>query len=154
MIRLIGSTCFLFCLLAVHSIGGTSTTAAQSPEIPETLEPWKGWVLWGNDELKSPPVYNNPKDRIQFWPSELSLSADAQSARWKVSLHSFAKTWVPLPGSARNWPRDVKLNGATIVVVERAGRPSVKVDEGQHELSGEFAWDTMPQSIQIPAETC
>ena len=152
MIRLFSARCLLSLLFAAFLSQGLTTAVAQTPEIPETLEPWKGWVLWGTDHLQSPPVYNNSKQRIRFWPSELSLLVDARSGKWQVSLQSFADTWVPLPGSPEIWPRNVELNGATIVVVERNGRPSVKLPPGQHKLTGEFSWQTMPQSIPIPAQ--
>ncbi len=155
MIRLFGSTLVLFAVLVGPSLAGYSGLAAQTtetPEVPEMLEPWKGWVLWGTDGLKSPSVYNDRNSRIQFWPSELSLSATAKSADWEVALQAYSETWVPLPGSSEVWPREVKLNGAAIVVVERDGRPVVKVGEGKHTLSGQFAWQAMPQSIPIPSQ--
>ncbi len=152
MIRPFCSTLFLIGVLVGASLAGLSDTSAQTPEIPETLEPWKGWVMWGADHLNSPPAYNNPKGRIHFWPSKLSLLAEGKSASWKISLQAFTETWVPLPGSPDIWPREVKLNGAAIVVVERDGQPAVKLPEGQHELSGEFAWESIPQSITIPSQ--
>jgi len=152
MIRQFGLALLMTGLLTVGLLGGPSGIVAQTPEIPEVLKPWKGWVLKGTETLNSPSVYNDRNSRIQFWPSELSLAALAESAKWEVSLQAYGETWVPLPGSADVWPREVKLNGAAVVVVERDGRPVVKVAEGQHKLSGEFAWQTMPQSIPIPSE--
>ena len=50
------------------------------------------------------------------------------------------------------WPMDVVDSDQSIPVFEREGRPSVLLSAGQHDLSGKFLWDTMPQRIAVPRE--
>ena len=125
---------------------------AQRQEIPEVLQPWKDWVTWNDAQRDCPPAYNNVDDRICFWPSRLTLNATPQTGEWKITVVVFAETWMPLPGNTDIWPLNVLGNGGPAVVVERDGRPAVKLQKGRHELSGEFAWEQMPQRISIPKE--
>ncbi|MBP86625.1 MAG: hypothetical protein CMJ64_07915 [Planctomycetaceae bacterium] len=125
---------------------------AQRPDIPDALKPWEDWATWKDTARKCPPVFNNADDRVCFWPSQLSLSTGQQSGSWKVTVVVFAETWLPLPGSEDSWPLNVVGNGESVVVVDRQGRPAVRLPSGRYELSGKFAWDEMPQRIAIPQE--
>ena len=125
---------------------------AQRQQIPDILKPWEDWVTWNDAERNCPSAYNDVDDRICFWPSRLTLNADQQTGSWKVTVVVFADAWMPLPGSQDVWPLKVMGNGEPVVVVERDGRPAVKLQTGRHELSGEFSWDQMPQRILIPKE--
>ena len=122
------------------------------PEIPDALVPWKVWATWDNRDQDAPAAYNNANERILFWPSQLSLNTGPKSAEWRITVTAFAETWVPLPGSADVWPLKVIGDGEPKVVVERDGRPAIKLPPGRHELSGQFAWDSMPERIAVPRE--
>ncbi|MHB8877006.1 MAG: hypothetical protein ACYC8T_25195 [Myxococcaceae bacterium] len=60
---------------------------------------------------------------------------------------------MPLPGDDKRWPQDVKVNGQGAVVAPRGGVPSVFLPKGDPMVTGTFAWDSLPESVQIPAET-
>ncbi len=126
--------------------------SAQDREIPEVLKPWRDWATWQDRDQNSPAAYNNPQDRIPFWPSRLELDVGASSAEWRISVKVFDTTWLPLPGSNQVWPIRVLSNGQPVPVVEFEGRPGVKLAAGRYELRGEFAWEQIPQKIAIPQQ--
>ena len=59
---------------------------------------------------------------------------------------------MPLPGSGDIWPIDVRANNEPVAVIERDGIPSIRLPAGEHQLSGRFSWDAIPQRIAVPAE--
>ena len=137
--------------LRLHgAVGGPAE--AQQRSVPPVLQPWRDWVTWDDPHLACPTPYNASDQRVCFWPSRLSLSADGQSGRWNVEVVVFAETWVPLPGNDDAWPITVRVEGEPVAVVERDGVPSVQLPAGQHQISGEFQWDQMPQRVAIPRQ--
>ncbi|REJ95999.1 MAG: hypothetical protein DWQ35_05425 [Planctomycetota bacterium] len=138
----------LFGLTLLH----TAISLGQEKQIPEVLQPWRDWVTWDDKHQGCPPLFNDAQQHICFWPSRLTLVADKTSGRWQVEIRVFEEAWVPLPGSGDVWP--IKpLNGDTpLVVVERDGRPAVRLPTGVHQLSGEFRWEEIPQRIAIPPQ--
>jgi hypothetical protein len=138
-------------LLAATLLAAFSALAER--QIPGPLQEWQDWALWDARHRDCPTPFNDATRHVCFWPGELSLSADAQSATWQLQVTVFAQTWVPLPGGAETWPVQVRGNGAPLAVVEHEGRPSVELLPGHHLISGTFEWEEqMPQRIGMPPE--
>ena len=137
----------LLCALLLGSIA-----VADDPDVPKVLQPWEDWVTWGVKHRDCPKLYSSADKPICFWPSKLELSASEDGATWQTSVNVFEESWVPLPGTREVWPINVRVGDDLVVVVERDGRPAVKLPAGQHDLSGEFRWDEMPQRIAIPQQ--
>ncbi|MEO2047288.1 MAG: hypothetical protein ABGX16_12030 [Pirellulales bacterium] len=135
---------------AVLCVGGFAW--AQQKEIPVSLRPWTDWATWQDKHANCPSPYNKASEHLCFWPSRLSLTAEPNLGTWSVEVTLFAQTWVPLPGSDKNWPLDVHANDQSLAVISREGQPCVQLPVGQHTLSGRFHWDTMPQWIAIPKQ--
>jgi len=57
------------------------------------------------------------------------------------------------PGNDKRWPLDVTVDGKRTVVIPREGVPSVELEPGDHVIAGVFAWDSLPESLQVPAQT-
>ncbi len=119
-------------------------------DIPPSLEPWKAWVLHGQEDRFCPVSYNNGQEYKCIWPSRLNLDLDANGGRFIQQWLVFAKDWVPLPGSGKTWPQDVTIDGKAAAVVEKEGTPSVYMSAGRHLLKGIFSWNEMPEMIRIP----
>ncbi|TWT83548.1 hypothetical protein CA13_50140 [Planctomycetes bacterium CA13] len=151
MNRFASRTAALF-LLVLCSLGAFSPrfSKAQTHTIPEPLQPWMDWVTWQDTHQDCPRVYLNADQPICFWPSKLDLFANNDGATWQTTITVFGDSWVPLPGSDKNWPMDVRSGEDDLVVVQHDGYPAVKLPPGEHELSGTFTWDTMPQKITVP----
>ncbi len=142
------SLCPLFALLL---LSGAQLSLAQAPvPVPPPLEPWGDWVRFSEPDSEAPPVFDDAKQRIRLWPSELSLDAEAKKGAFKLSVRAFAPTWLTLPGDSMTWPQNVEIDGELAVVVQRGDRPAMKLEGGLHEITGEFPWDEMPQRIPIP----
>ncbi len=125
---------------------------AQERLIPEVLVPWQDWATWGDRHRDCPTPYNTADEHICFWPSQLAVTAAPRQGGWTLAVSVFADTWVPLPGSDTLWPLNVLVDGEPATVVEREGRPAVRLSAGRHQLSGDFRWARMPQTIAIPKQ--
>jgi hypothetical protein len=122
-----------------------------SQPIPPALNEWKEWVLFGNEKAFAPRPYNDVSKTISIWPSRLKLDTDASSGSWEVAVQLFAEDWVPLPGDDQTWPQAVQSDGKDLPVVEKNGKPSVRLPSGVHPLKGQFKWSEAPQKIAVPS---
>ncbi len=139
--------CVMLCIFWLANVAD-----AQLKEIPPTLEPWKGWVLWGEENPDCPTPFNTSEQHICSWPSRLTLTADNEKGSWQIQVRVFEESWVSLPGNGQTWPFNVRANDEPFAVVERNEVPSVRLAAGLHDLSGEFRWSEMPQRIAVPRE--
>ncbi len=139
----------IVCLLALL---GTEPGLAQEREIPDVLKPWQDWVTWGDEHRDCPKLYSSANEPVCFWPSRLELEADDNGATWSIDVSVFDESWIPLPGASELWPVEVRVGEELVVIVERDGRPAVKLPKGEHQISGEFRWESMPQRIAIPSQ--
>ena len=126
------------------------TAAFAAPDIPPQLEEWQEWALWKQEHKQCPTPYNSGEEHLCFWPSSLELKTDSETGSWTMQVTCYAETWVPLPGDADLWPINVGTDTNKLVVVDRNGHPATRLPEGVHQISGEFAWDDMPQKIHVP----
>ncbi len=99
--------------------------AGAAEPVPSGLEPWRGWVLRGQEFRACPLIAGHraaaAEDFLCAWPGMLELSADDHGAdvtqRWRVEVES----WIPLPGDAEYWPQQVSVDGQPAPVVDHAG---------------------------------
>ena len=131
------------------------TSVAQTPDIPEELRGWEGWVLDGREHLRCPMHedggVNAPDGRICVWPGPIELDADATGARFAQRVEVFAPGILALPGDATAWPQDVAIDGRAAPVVERAGGPHLRLAPGTYRVTGRYAWPRMPEALALPA---
>jgi hypothetical protein len=121
-------------------------------DVPKPLEPWTQWALWDQEQSLCPFFHGTGATRCA-WPSRLELSLDDKAGRFTQAWRIDVDAWVPLPGDDKRWPQEVKVNGQGAVVAPRGGVPSVYLSKGDHQVTGSFAWDSVPESVQIPPET-
>lgn len=124
------------------------------PEVPAALEPWRDWVLYG-EEYRACPVLNGTQpgqrnNHICAWPGELAIDIDAGGAEFELPWTIYAETWVPLPGNRQYWPTDVTIDGSARAVVDRGGQPSIRLEAGTHTITGALRWVTRPASVPVP----
>ena len=137
---------WLVCLLVV------GIAHAQS-NVPTPLEPWRAWVLKGQQFRACPLIAgragNAPEDFVCAWPGMLALDADATGAsfgqHWKVD----AESWIALPGDAEHWPQQVTVDGQPAAVVDHAG-PALRLAAGNHEVRARIGWRERPQTLRVP----
>jgi hypothetical protein len=114
-----------FSALMASSSFAPAAPEGTAKEIPEPLQPWKGWAIWEDADRACPSPYQDPAKRLCFWPSRLALQVDSASGRFDLGVSVFNETWIPLPGGRDVWPVKVKADGVLLAVVEHDGRPSV-----------------------------
>jgi hypothetical protein len=120
-------------------------------EIPEALRGWEDWATWDVPERACPTPYDESSRPLCFWPSRLTLAVDRTSGHFELETTVFSESWVPLPGDADTWPREVKVNGVAQPVVEHGERPSLKLPAGTHRIEGIFQWNEEPRKISMPS---
>lgn len=124
--------------------------AGPTKAVPPELAPWVPWVLEGREAAMCPSLPHTAT--MCAWPARLELSLDEKGGKFVQTWHLEATQWVPLPGDAKRWPLDVKDGATGATVVNREG-PRVRLERGDHVLTGSFAWDAMPESLRVPKET-
>lgn len=141
------------CLLVMLCLTPLSGYGATDPSIPDTLEPWKEWVLFGKEYYACPRPYNNPDDYICAWPELLDLDVNDQEGTFKQKISVFSDTYVPIPGDSLVFPLSVTLDGKQAPVLSRDKKPYVFLTRGSHSLTGRYTWAALPSFFTIPENT-
>jgi len=144
--------------LLLSVFGGPVARAAEPLDpkaVPDQLKPWTAWALDGKDEALCPVFFEHADVTRCAWPARLELTLDEHGGRFGQSWHleGLGRRWVPLPGDAKRWPEDVKVDGKPAIVIARGEVPSVELAPGDRAVTGTFAWDSLPESLHVPPET-
>ncbi len=118
-------------------------------EIPPPLKPWKAWVTWTHPE-RDCPFLSTGSVRQCVWADELTLDLTRKGGRFTYRVSAFADSQVVLPGNSEHWPTALRLDEAPATLLEQAGRPAIRLAPGSYTLSGDFAWDRLPDTLAIP----
>ena len=141
-------------LLLLSLFASFSFAKPLTPEqVPEPLKPWINWVLQDNPERICPFIYNSYEQKRCSWPTQLSLDLTATKATFSINWQVYQESWISLPGDSKHWPLNVSANNKTALVLEKNGRPSVKLAAGDYQIKGEFLWDAIPDNLTIPEDT-
>lgn len=122
-------------------------------QVPAPLKPWVGWVLHGHDGDACTHLDGADGGQRCLWPGRLSLSLDEKGGRFTQTWTVEHRAWVPLPGTDTRRPEDVLVDGRSAIVYPAGGAPGVRLEPGTHQVSGRFAWDAMPEKLQVPVAT-
>ena len=93
---------------------------------------------------------NAPDGRICVWPGPIDFEAGANGAQFAQNVEVLAAGVLPLPGDQSAWPLDVTVDGRAAPVVERDGRPHLRLPPGMHRITGRLAWSRMPEAVRLP----
>ncbi len=137
----------LFFVLSFH------VKAITPEQVPEPLKPWVKWVLQDQLELGCPFIYNSYEEKSCSWPTQLNLDFSASSGKFTIDWNVYRESWIKLPGNQEHWPQNVTANDKSVAVVAKDGMPSVKMQPGYYQLKGDFFWNHIPESLNIPADT-
>jgi hypothetical protein len=152
-IRTLTVGCFLFIAWMALIVLPAMAKNDQALGIPPALEPWKNWVLFGQEGQLCPTVYNNGEEHHCVWPSRLDLELSVKGGRFTQQWLAYAKAWVALPGDKEIWPLQVRVNGKEAAVVEKNGHPAVALEAGSYTVQGQFEWKEIPEMIHVPSES-
>ncbi|MEW5722271.1 MAG: hypothetical protein AB1896_04135 [Thermodesulfobacteriota bacterium] len=137
-------------LLLMILLGVNPAAAGAGTGAPPDLAEWQDWVLFGQEERRCPLVYNDGGDLRCLWPSRLELNIEPGGGRFRQEWLAFAPTWAPLPGGPGRWPTNVEVDQARVPVVEKDGRPAVRLEPGGHTITGAFDWNEVPETLLVP----
>jgi hypothetical protein len=132
----------------------SSLAMAAEQSVPPALRPWIPWVL-ATDEAKAAqcPVPHGQEGPECAWPSRLSLSLHAQGGTFTQTWRLFRDAAVALPGDRERWPSQVLVNGKPATVADETDGPTVYLPAGNHTITGRFVWDSLPEEVQVPADS-
>ena len=138
----------LICLCSATLASG------QQPRLPDALSSWADWATWNDVHRNCPTPFNNAEEHYCYWPHTLTIRAGAESAEWQLGVTVMHETWLQLPGGHSQWPQDVRVNNEPAAVIDRDGRPQLKLTGKPQEVTvtGRFAWAEMPQWLEVPPE--
>ncbi len=142
---------------------GSALAAPPKPEeLPPALRDWRAWVLHGDTDAAC-PFQHGAEARVCSWPGRLTLSLEDKGGRFTQAFRVYREAWLTLPGDARRWPQNVQVDGRPAIVAPGQGdplnasvphdRPTVKLPPGEHTVTGDFAWDALPEALDIPPDT-
>lgn len=126
----------------------------------QTPDPLKSWEAWAAEpfsyrQCAIKPGLNgeSPGQYVCQWPGKLELEIAPMGGRFSQSWSMEQSGSVSLPGSLRNWPRQVRVNGVLTPVVKQNDTPSVLLSPGLHTIQGQWSWDAPPSQMEIPIST-
>ncbi len=141
-------------LLLFTSLTTSHARTLDTKAIPDDLKAWVPWVLHGNEQQTDCPfLYNNIKTTQCTWPATLVLQLDQKGGTFTQNWQVYTESWLPLPGSNKHWPQAVTINGKTATVTLHDGKPAIQVTPGLHKIEANLVWDSLPETLAIPAET-
>ncbi len=118
--------------------------------LPNGLDEWRPWVLYGLDEKNCPASYNDGETYHCAWPSRLRLDLNADGGSFSQEWLVLAPGWTPLPGGSETWPEKITVDGEPAAVAGRSDAPEVRLQPGRHLIEGRFSWTNLPEIIQVP----
>lgn len=132
---------------------GLLVAPLMAQEVPAALKDWQDWVLHDVPQHACPMMATSGGTvgvRECAWPGRLMLDVGKDGARFSLDVHVDARSWVGLPGDARNWPQQVSADGKPIVVLDHGGVPSLQLLPGDYAIRGVLPWDSRPARLRVP----
>src|SRR5258706_1926856 len=144
----------LLLLLASSSL---AHAAPEKPAWPNALRDWVDWVKLGHENELCPLLVDenggSDEKRVCAWPGQLVIVAGERGARFSQRWTVYAKSAVPLPGDADNWPQGVRVSAqAAPVVPDSEAHPVVWLDPGSYQIEGTISWARRPESVAVPMQ--
>jgi hypothetical protein len=142
-------------VLAVALLSTSAFAVPPKPsELPAALREWIPWVMH-HERTALCPFLHASETRACAWPGRLTLTLDDKGGRFTQTFRVYGvDAWLPMPGETKRWPQNVQVDGKPAVVVSDSGaHPSVLLTAGEHTVSGDFLWDSLPEALLIPPDT-
>ncbi len=144
---------FLFIILSCCLAQTLNAKTLDTNDVPAPLKPWIDWVLFDEDTIKCPFLYNSKSEVQCVWPSQLELSLKNTSGKFKQSWLAYNSAWVQIPGDSKRWPQNITVDGRSALVVDRNGKPYIQLKPGSYTIRGEFLWEAIPENLSIAQNT-
>ena len=137
---------------------GQATEPLHKDDVPGPLKSWVPWALDDDDKDPAHPCafMDGTGGWVCVWPAKVTLSLDEQGGRFTQQWRVDHKGYVALPGDAKRWPLDIKVDGqpaVAIPVADHEDAPHLWLKAGDHTVTGVFRWDSLPETLRVPPET-
>ncbi|MGB8331986.1 MAG: hypothetical protein WCE62_17805, partial [Polyangiales bacterium] len=119
-------------------------------EVPDSLKSWVPWALSAEPNYRCTTVGGAA---ICRWPGPLSLMVHETGARFEQRFFVDREGAVQLPGNPTRWPQGVRVDGKPVVVLQEGEQPVVRLQAGEHVVTGELSWRTAPELLPVPKQT-
>jgi hypothetical protein len=144
----------IWLLLVMLFFSPTAPAKPLTPEqVPEPLKPWVNWVLQHDRDRTCPFLYNSYEQKRCSWPTQLSLDITPEKGVFIISWKVYQESWIGLPGDHHYWPLNVTANNKPALIMDKDGRPSIKLETGAYEIKGQFLWESLPDNLTVPEDT-
>lgn len=120
---------------------------------PSELNKWRSWVLDKHPDIDCPRLDSQASNRRCAWPGQLNINVNRSGVSFSQSWQVYGESWLSLPGNQQHWPADVAINNVSAAVLEHNNLPAIRVQAGQHKITGKLEWQERPQFLQIPTDS-
>ncbi|MBI4238629.1 MAG: hypothetical protein HY696_09485 [Deltaproteobacteria bacterium] len=147
---------WIVALVVLAALAGARSAPAApiDPQaIPEALRSWIPWVLHERTEPHCPFLHGDRDTHRCAWAGPLHLTLTAHGGSFSQTWTVYQRSAAPLPGDDKHWPQAVQAGGKAHAVVARGGTPHLQLEPGVYPLTGQFTWDSLPDSLPIPTAT-
>ncbi|MFW5925118.1 MAG: hypothetical protein ACOCV4_03070 [Myxococcota bacterium] len=118
--------------------------------VPPELEPWVPWVLAGVPDHGCPVTEDGT---VCTWAGRLRLELGERGGSFVQQGVTDREAWLALPGDGGHWPQQVRVDGREVPVLEREGRPAVRLEAGSHRIEGRLVFERLPEVLPVPLAT-
>ncbi len=118
--------------------------------IPDNLKPWVKWVSRDLEINKCNFNFRNFEERICSWESKLNLALNSSGGNFTYNVILDDKGTINLPGSLQFWPQAVKVNNKLEPITNINGTPTIYLEAGEYQISGDYFWATLPDKFNLP----
>ncbi len=136
-------------VLAIGLVSAATVGRAEpfpESDLPPELKPWVAWVLHSDPDRTCPVVFGEP---MCSWPGHIQLEFEKTSATFELDVMADRDVVVVLPGDAKLWPQEVRVDGKEALVLG-ADLPYIRVGPGDFRVEGRLLFDEMPQELAVP----
>ena len=126
--------------------------AAEAPYVPDQLYPWIEWVSQQHSELRCATVEGS---NVCLWPGRIDLEVSNGGARFKIIARVDFDSTLALPGtdSAKAHNVEIKtLSAKGAGYLESGEMPSIQLEPGEYEISGNLSWTDLPETLNLPTQ--
>ena len=139
----------VFCLQIIFFI---KSATAEAPYIPEQLDPWIEWVSHKHSELRCASIDGSS---ACMWPGKIDLDVSGSGAHFRIVVHVDDESSLILPGTDSAQAHNVEIkslsaNGSGYL--EPTDAPSVQLNRGDYEISGNLSWAELPETLNLPGQ--
>jgi len=140
-------------LLVALPLWSGSLRAQELRTIPSPLREWVSWVLEKEPTRGCPEIEGVHRC---VWYRGGQITTRSNGATFTFTVDTNQHRMVQIPGELRAWPQSVRVQSGDqarlVPVVSKRGVPHVELSRGTHEISGEFLWSVVPQSLLVPRD--